>query len=104
MSPVEQLEQRPAVEPTGAAKPGQLRVGVVGYGYWGPNVVRNLHALDTCQVVSLCDKNPNALAKAQKMTPEELKGKHVIGVLHQDDRTEFCDVYDNMMAQMKGGK
>jgi 2-oxoglutarate ferredoxin oxidoreductase subunit beta len=44
------------------------------------------------------------LAKAQKMTPEELKGKHVIGVLHQDDRTEFCDVYDNMMAQMKGGK
>jgi 2-oxoglutarate ferredoxin oxidoreductase subunit beta len=44
------------------------------------------------------------LARAQKMTEEELKDKHVIGVLHQDDRTEFCDVYENMMTQMKGGK
>ena len=26
-----------------------IRVGVVGYGYWGPNVVRNVHALDNCE-------------------------------------------------------
>jgi hypothetical protein len=38
------------------------------------------------------------------MTPEELQGKYVMGVLHQDDRTEFCDVYETMMTQMKGGK
>jgi predicted dehydrogenase len=44
-------------------------VGVVGYGYWGPNVVRNLHALDSCRVVSLCDKNEAALKKAAKTYP-----------------------------------
>ena len=35
-----------------------LRVGVIGYGYWGPNIVRNLQGLDTCEVVALADRNP----------------------------------------------
>ena len=38
-----------------------VRVGVIGYGYWGPNIVRNFHGLDTAQVVAVCDKNPAAL-------------------------------------------
>ena len=28
-----------------------VRVGVIGYGYWGPNIVRNLSGLDRCEVV-----------------------------------------------------
>jgi predicted dehydrogenase len=47
----------------------QLRVGVIGYGYWGPNVVRNLYALDTCNVAALCDMNPAALQKALRTYP-----------------------------------
>lgn len=46
-----------------------LRVGVIGYGYWGPNVVRNLYAVDHSQVEMLCDMNPNALARAKKSYP-----------------------------------
>jgi predicted dehydrogenase len=46
-----------------------LRVGVIGYGYWGPNVVRNLYALDACEVVALCDKNPAVLQKARRVYP-----------------------------------
>jgi predicted dehydrogenase len=46
-----------------------LRVGVVGYGYWGPNIVRNLQALDSCEVVVLGDKNPAALQRAKKAYP-----------------------------------
>lgn len=38
--------------------PADLRVGVIGYGYWGPNVVRNLHSLENCQLVAVCDKDP----------------------------------------------
>ena len=53
----------------GHGKAGQLNVGVIGYGYWGPNVVRNLHAIETCNVVSLCDKSANALHKAAKTYP-----------------------------------
>jgi predicted dehydrogenase len=47
----------------------QLRVGVVGYGYWGPNIVRNLYALGTCEVGALCDTNTAALQKARRIYP-----------------------------------
>jgi predicted dehydrogenase len=48
---------------------GVLRVGVVGYGYWGPNVVRNFHGLERCEVVALCDKSPAALQRASRTYP-----------------------------------
>ena len=47
-----------------------IRVGVIGYGYWGPNIVRNLHGLDSTTVTMVCDKNPAALARARKLYPE----------------------------------
>jgi len=46
-----------------------VRVGIFGYGYWGPNVVRNLHALENCQVVAICDKSPAALKRANRVYP-----------------------------------
>jgi predicted dehydrogenase len=51
-------------------KPANVaRVGVIGYGYWGPNIVRNFHGLESCQVVSVCDKNPDALRRAGRLYP-----------------------------------
>ena len=32
-----------------------IGVGLIGCGYWGPNLVRNFNALDGCEVRSLCD-------------------------------------------------
>jgi predicted dehydrogenase len=46
-----------------------VRVGVIGYGYWGPNIVRNLHGLEKCEVVALCDKSPAALGRAARLYP-----------------------------------
>lgn len=46
-----------------------LRVGVIGYGYWGPNIVRNLHGQKNCQAVMVCDTNPNALNRVRKTYP-----------------------------------
>ncbi len=46
-----------------------LRVGVIGYGYWGPNVVRNIYGLETSQLVAICDKNPVALRRATEAYP-----------------------------------
>jgi len=43
-----------------------IRFGVIGYGYWGPNIVRNLHGLDSTCVTMISDKNPAALARARK--------------------------------------
>src|SRR5258707_8972893 len=46
-----------------------VRVGVIGYGYWGPNVVRNLQSLENCQLVTICDKNSEALRRAGRVYP-----------------------------------
>jgi len=46
-----------------------IRVGVIGYGYWGPNVVRNLHGLENVCVAVVCDKSPAALARVRKIYP-----------------------------------
>lgn len=43
-----------------------LRIGVIGYGYWGPNILRNFNMIDGAEVVSVCDKNPKALVRAKK--------------------------------------
>ena len=42
-----------------------LRFGVIGYGYWGPNIVRNLRALEGCEVVGICDQSPAARKRIQ---------------------------------------
>src|ERR1700685_4431028 len=46
-----------------------IRVGVIGYGYWGPNIVRNLHGLDSTRPEMVCDTNPAALARLRKADP-----------------------------------
>lgn len=47
-----------------------IKFGVVGYGYWGPNIVRNLLGLDTATVVSICDKSTASLRRASQAHPD----------------------------------
>jgi predicted dehydrogenase len=46
-----------------------IKFGVVGFGYWGPNVVRNLASLEGVQVVSVADKSATARRRIQKAYP-----------------------------------
>jgi len=41
----------------------------VGFGYWGPNVVRNLASLEGAQVVAIADKSQTARRRCQKSYP-----------------------------------
>ncbi len=50
-----------------------INFGVIGYGYWGPNIVRNLRGLDSATVVTICDKSSTALRRAKQAHP----GVHV---------------------------
>jgi len=43
-----------------------VRFGVVGYGYWGPKVIRNLDLLEQAKVVAICDKSAASRRKAEK--------------------------------------
>jgi predicted dehydrogenase len=47
-----------------------VKFGVIGYGYWGPNVVRNLDQLDQVDVLQVCDLSASARQRAQKAFPE----------------------------------
>jgi len=47
-----------------------IRVGVIGYGYWGPNIVRNLRSVGHAQVTSICDANPAAQRRAKYAYPD----------------------------------
>ena len=53
-----------------AAGENILRVGVIGYGYWGPNIVRNFHGQERSRVVSVCDKSPKSLKRVQQNYPD----------------------------------
>jgi len=55
------------VTPSAFAAP--LRVALVGYGYWGPNLLRNYMELPDAWVAWVCDPRPEALEKAKLRYP-----------------------------------
>ncbi len=46
-----------------------VRLGVVGFGYWGPNVVRNLDKLADAQIVAAVDTDARNLARFADLYP-----------------------------------
>ena len=46
-----------------------LRVGVVGCGYWGPNLVRNFQVLEGCEVRAICDLDPARVEAVRRLYP-----------------------------------
>lgn len=46
-----------------------MNFGVIGYGYWGPNIVRNLMSLEGSQVRAIAEISAGARARAQKAYP-----------------------------------
>ncbi len=46
-----------------------VRVGVIGLGYWGPNLVRNLHDLPQAQVACICDSRADVLESVGQRYP-----------------------------------
>jgi predicted dehydrogenase len=46
-----------------------IRIGVIGYGYWGPNIVRNFHTHESSEVTLVCDKNPKTRERLHKSHP-----------------------------------
>jgi predicted dehydrogenase len=46
-----------------------MNFGVIGYGYWGPNIVRNLTALEGSAVLMIAEIDAKARQRAQKAHP-----------------------------------
>ncbi|HLG59260.1 MAG TPA: Gfo/Idh/MocA family oxidoreductase [Vicinamibacterales bacterium] len=59
----------PVRESTSSQRSDTVRFGVIGYGYWGPNIVRNISSLENSRLVAICDQNPAALKRASRLYP-----------------------------------
>jgi predicted dehydrogenase len=46
-----------------------INIGIIGFGYWGPNIVRNFSSLEGAKVLSICDGNQDAIKRASKAYP-----------------------------------
>ena len=62
-----------------------LRVGVIGYGYWGPNIVRNFNSQDQARVVAVCDKSQKSLGKVRHTYPDMVTTDDVDDLLTSPD-------------------
>jgi predicted dehydrogenase len=47
-----------------------MNFGVIGFGYWGPNIVRNLSTLEGSRVAMIAETAPNARLRAAKAYPQ----------------------------------
>ncbi len=47
----------------------QLEIGVVGCGYWGPNLIRNFSQAQNCVLKTLCDASPARLSHMRRLHP-----------------------------------
>jgi predicted dehydrogenase len=46
-----------------------INVAIIGFGYWGKNLVRNFNALDSCEVTYVCEKDTTKAEKCIKLYP-----------------------------------
>jgi predicted dehydrogenase len=60
-----------------------IQVAVIGYGYWGPNLVRNFASVEGARVAVVCDLSPQRLGEAKLRNP------------HVDTTPDFRTVLEN---------
>jgi predicted dehydrogenase len=47
----------------------KVGIGIVGLGYWGPNLIRNFSEVENCNVVMACDLDEDKLKPATRKYP-----------------------------------
>lgn len=63
-----------------------IKVGIIGYGYWGPNLVRNFFSQKDCNIKAVADSRPNRLELLRKSYPT------INAVLNADDIINDADI------------
>lgn len=47
-----------------------IKIGVIGCGYWGPKLVRNFNAIESCQMAAVSDLDPERLEAIKTRYPD----------------------------------
>ena len=87
-----------------------IRLGVVGYGYWGPNLVRNFTKCSDCRLEAIADLDPKKRRKASQHYPDVTVTADVTE-LFDDDKLDAIVVatpiqthYDLARKALESGK
>ena len=67
---VEDLEDKVPIEDNEIFSKKVLNVGVVGLGYWGPNLIRNFRSLPNCHLIAMCDVSEARLKHMRSLYPD----------------------------------
>src|SRR4051794_8285790 len=85
-------------------------IGIIGYGYWGPNLVRNFAASESARVIGVADLSTANLARCARLHPEVVTTGDVRDLL-QNPLVEAIVVatpvrthYDLALGALKAGK
>lgn len=87
-----------------------VRVGVVGFGYWGPNLARNFADAPCTELVGICDARPEAAGKAKARHPSAVFTTDFEELLSLPDldavavATPVGSHYDLVMRALEAGK
>ena len=87
-----------------------IRVGVIGYGYWGPNLVRNFMEVPGSTVVAVCDLRSERLAQLRHRYPSLRTVKDSKEICHATDidavviATPVSSHFDLAMCALNAGK
>ena len=61
-----------------------VRIGIIGLGYWGPNLARVLGGLDGCRVTAICDRSSDRLQRYARLFPDAIATQESVEVLDRD--------------------
>lgn len=87
-----------------------IRVGIIGYGYWGPNLVRNFAELQGAAVHTVADLDARKLELAQRRYPALNTTSHFVDLLKNPEidavviATPVSTHFELTMAALKAGK
>ena len=87
-----------------------MRVGVIGYGYWGPNLVRNFAETPGCEVAGVCDLEPKRLALVRQRYPSLLTTTQTADLLGDPTvdavaiATSVSSHFELAMSALRAGK
>jgi predicted dehydrogenase len=89
---------------------GSIGVGVIGYGYWGPNLVRNFANSESSRAIAVSDLDPAKLAISKRLHPEIVTTTNFQDLL-QDQQIDAVAIatpvhthYDLALAALTAGK
>jgi predicted dehydrogenase len=102
--------ERPGSAPDEGAESPRVRIGVVGLGYWGPNLLRVIHESAAAEAAWMCDRRPEVLDAVGRRFPAVRQTQDLDEMLEDDSVeavavvTPVCTHHELALRALTAGK